>query len=239
MTHEKKKILISGGRGSLAQEIERQNVDFDLVLLSKEEMDITDINQVQSQIMIHKPDVILHCAAMTHPMESHNENPKKSIKNNILGTANIAMVCAEKKIKMVYISTDWVYPNKMKNTEKDGLLPATNYGWAKLGGECSVHMLPNYLVLRCSFTTRPYKFDKAFTDVYKSCLYVDEIAPLIIELITKESTGIYNVCGKIRTAYSFAKESNTNVGRISKEEVCSWIPDKCTMDNDKLMRELI
>ena len=235
---KKRKILVSGGNGMLAQEINKHNKDFEMFLLSKDEMNVTDRDQIEKQISIYKPDIFLHSAAMTHPMESHVKNPGESIKNNILGTANVVISCADKNIKMVYISTDWVYPNRMNNTEKDGLFPVTNYGWSKLGGECAVHMISDHLILRCSFTARPYKFDKAFVDVYKSYLYIDEIAPLIIKLIAKECNGVYNVCGGAKTAYSFAKESNPNVGKINRKKAHSWIPEKCTMNNDKTMKEI-
>jgi len=209
-----------------------------MILLSKKEMDVTDSEQILKQISIHKPDLFLHCAAQTHPMENHKATPETSIKNNIIGTANVAQCCLIKNVKMVYTSTEWVYPNKENNMEGDALLPSTNYGWSKLGGECAVQMMPDYLILRCSFTARPYKFVRAFTDVRKSYLYVDEGAAFIIKLLEKDCSGIYNIGGESRTTYEFAKESNPNVGKIKRKEVGEWIPDKCTMNNKKIMLEL-
>jgi len=235
---KKRKILVSGGNGMLAQEINKHNKDFEMFMLSKNEMNITDKEQIEKQISIYKPDIFLHAAAITHPMEFHDKNPVESLENNIIGTANVVASCASKDIKIVYISTDWVYPNRIENKEEDPLLPSTNYGWSKLGGECAVQMIADHLILRCSFTARPYKFDKAFIDVYKSYLYIDEIAPLILKLIAKECNGVYNVCGETKTAYSFAKESNPNVGKIIRKETHNWIPEKCTMNNDKMMKEI-
>lgn len=233
---KKKKILVSGGKGLLAQEIYKHNQEFKIILLSKNEMNVTNRDQIEKQILIHKPDIFLHCAAMTHPMEGHRENPVESIENNIIGSANVAAICANKNIKLVYISTDWVYPNRMNNHEEEPLLPTTNYGWSKLGGECAIQMISDHLILRCSFTRRPYKFSRAFVDVYKSYLYVDEIAPLILKLIAKECEGIYNVCGKTTTAYDFAKRSNPEVGKIRHVDVAGWIPDRCAMSNTKLIK---
>ena len=234
----KKKILISGGNGLLARELLKTNVCFDMVSLSKKEMDVTDSEQILKQISIHKPDLFLHCAAQTHPMENHKTTPETSIKNNIIGTANVAQCCLAKNVKMVYTSTEWVYPNKENNTEGDALLPSTHYGWSKLGGECAVQMMPDYLILRCSFTARPYKFARAFTDVHKSYLYVDEVATFIIKLLEKDCSGVYNIGGKSRTTYEFAKESNPSVGKIQRKEVGTWIPNKCTMNSKKMMLEL-
>ena len=229
-----KKILISGGGGELAQEICRQNSHFDIVSVSKKEMNTCSYKEVADQLTTHSPDIFLHAGALTHPMELHADSPIKSIKNNILGTATAAMCCAATDTKMVYISTDWVYPNRRYNTEEDALLPFTNYGWSKLGGECAVQMIPNHLILRCSFTARPYKFKKAFADVYKSYLYLDEGAFLILKLLEKNCKGIYNICGKTRTAYAFARESFPDVGKVSKDESCTWYPSNCTMSDKKL-----
>ena len=230
----KKKILISGGTGLLASEIIKNNNAFDLVALSREEMYVVKREQILACAMSHNPDIFLHCAALTHPMEYHETHPGESIDANIVGTANVAQVCLAEGIKMVHISTDWVYPNKKHNTEKDALLPFANYGWSKLGAECAVQMIPDHLILRCSFTAYPYKHDKAFVDVYKSYLYVSDAASMILEIIENELTGIYNVCGEMRTAYNFAKESNPLVGEIRRAEVGEWIPDQCTMSNEKI-----
>jgi len=233
-----KKILVSGGDGLLARELLKANVCFDMALLSRKEMDVTDPEQIIKQISLHKPDLFLHCAAQTHPMENHKTNPATSIKNNIIGTSNVAHCCLVEGVKMVYTSTEWVYSNKENNVEGDTLLPTTNYGWSKLGGECAVQMLPDHLILRCSFTARPYKFDRAFTDVRKSYLYVDKAAQFIMKLLEKDCSGVYNIGGKSRTTYEFAKESNPSVGKIRRKEVGTWIPNKCTMNNKKMMLEV-
>ena len=231
-----KKVLISGANGHLVQEIVKNNNTFEIIAVAKNKMNVCCIEQIKEQILLHEPDIFFHCAALTHPMEYHTKNPGDSIKNNIIGTANVASLCISENIKMVYVSTDWVYPDKKYNTEEDAMLPSTNYGWSKLGGECAVHMVPNHLVLRCSFTSRPYKFDRAFIDVYKSYLYIDEASQQMLELIKKDCSGIYNICGETRTVYSFAKESNSNVGKIKREEIGAWYPRECTMSNNKTMR---
>jgi len=231
----KKRMLISGGNGLLAQEIIKQNTSFDIISLAKDVMNVINREQILFHVLYHKPDIFLHCAALTHPMEYHKSHPEESIDANIVGTANVAQVCLSEGVKMAYISTDWVYPNKKHNTEKDALLPSTAYGWSKLGGECAVHLLPDHLIMRSSFTARPYKFDEALVDVYKSYLYADEAAGLMLKLIETECTGIYNVCGETRTAYQFAQESKPDIGTTSRKDVGEWIPDKCTMSNKKLI----
>ena len=83
----------------------------------------------------HKPDYILHLAGLSRPMNIHNKNISKSIDLNIIGTCNLVKE-AEKKIKLIYLSTNYVYPGLKGNyKENDALKPWNNYSWSKLGGE--------------------------------------------------------------------------------------------------------
>ena len=56
-----------------------------------------------------KTDYLIHMAGLSRPMNIH-ENISKSINLNIIGTANITKVCADNKIKLIYFSTNYVYP---------------------------------------------------------------------------------------------------------------------------------
>ena len=86
-------------------------------------------------------------------MKMHEKNPSKSIFLNIIGTSNLVRACSEKKIKIVYFSTSYVYPGRKGNyKESDSVLPWNNYGWSKLGGECAVKMYKNSLILRACMT---------------------------------------------------------------------------------------
>jgi dTDP-4-dehydrorhamnose reductase len=75
-------------------------------------------------------------------MVKHIESPDASIKNNIIGTSNVVLACIEYNIKLIYISTDYVYPCTEGNySEEDPLLPVNEYAWSKLGGECAVKFI--------------------------------------------------------------------------------------------------
>ena len=58
-----------------------------------------------------------------------------------------------KNIKLIYFSTNYVYPGSKGNyKETDSLLPVNNYAWSKLGGEASVQLYKNSLILRVCMT---------------------------------------------------------------------------------------
>ena len=59
-----------------------------------------------------KPDILIHLAGLSRPMKIHEENISKSIDLNIIGTANITKACSKKNIKLIYFSTNYVYPDK-------------------------------------------------------------------------------------------------------------------------------
>ena len=130
-----KKILVTGGDGRFARELKKIRTKFQFIFLNKKELDICNFNSIVRIIKKYKPKTILHLAGLSRPMDIHEKNISRSIKLNILGTANLVAACSEYKIKIIYFSTSYVYPGKKGNyNENDSLLPWNNYGWSKLGG---------------------------------------------------------------------------------------------------------
>ena len=117
---------------------------------------------------------------------------------NIIGTANVTRSCSLLKIKLIYFSTNYVYPGKTGNyKENDSLKPFNNYAWSKLGGECSVRLYKNSLILRVCMTEKPFVHKKAFANVKTSFMYHDEVAKIIFKLLNKK--GIINIEEKHNT----------------------------------------
>ena len=96
-------------------------------------------------------------------MSIHEKNIKKSINLNIIGTANLVKICELFKVKIIYFSTGYVYEGIKGNyKETDPVKPFNNYGLSKLGGECSVSMYHNHLILRVTMTEKPFAYEKAY-----------------------------------------------------------------------------
>ena len=156
-------------------------------------------------------------AALSRPMNIHDKNIIKSINLNILGTANITIACAKNKIKLIYFSTQYVYPGIKGNyRESDPLLPVNNYAWSKLGGEAAVQMYNNSLILRICMTEKPFIHESAFADVKTNFIFHDEIVPIFKKLLNKK--GIINLGGPIKTVYNFAVQNNPKVKKISAKK---------------------
>ena len=160
-----------------------------------------------------KPKILIHLAGLSRPMQLHKNNIHKSIDLNIIGTANVTKVCAENNVKLIYFSTNYVYQGTKGNyLETDPVLPVNNYAWSKLGGEASVQLYQNSLILRLSMTEKPFVHKKAFVNVINNFLYHDEVAKILFKLIKKK--GVINVGGKVKNIYDFAKKSNPEVKKV-------------------------
>ena len=213
-----KKILISGGSGNLASEIVKANKEHKILSLSKKELNVCSKNKILSWLKKFKPDVFIHTAALTRPMVKHINHPNTSIETNIIGTSNVVLACIELNIKVIYISTDYVYSCTDGNySEEDALLPVNEYAWSKLGGECAVKLYKNSLILRMALCQQPFPHPKALVDIKKSYLYMDRAAEIILKLINER--GIINVGGDALSPYEFAKKTNPKIKKTTLNEV--------------------
>ena len=230
------KILISGGNGKFAKQLVKFNTDHKLFTPSKNEMNVTDIKNIDSFVCKVNPNIFIHAGAMTRPMVIHENDPDKSIINNIIGTSNVVLVCMKYNIKLIYISTDYVYPQVPGSyKETDPVLPHTKYGWSKLGGECAVRLYKNSLILRICMNTKPFPHKKALVDMTKSLIFDDEAAKITLKLL--DESGVINVGGESRTVYDFLKETNPDIEPMTLSEVSDVsMPKNSTLNVDKLKR---
>lgn len=234
----KKRVLISGGEGSLAQQLKLTNTEFVLSAPSKNEMNVYNLKDVDKEVKGFSPDYFVHTAAITRPMSIHEDSPSKSINTNIIGSSNVSSICVKYGVKLIYISTDYVYPGSSGDYEEtDGVLPFTNYGWSKLGGECAVRMCPTHLILRVAMTEKPFPHPKALTDMRKSSIYTDEVADIIFKLLNENGT--INVGGEPKSVYDFVKEANPNIKKIRLKDIRDVnMASDCSMNTSRMRTAL-
>ena len=141
------KILITGGDGEFCKNLVKCGEDFTFLTPTKKEADVRHYWQLDRYFYQHQSefDIVIHAGAITRPMVIHEDNPNLSIETNIVGTANVVLMCERYDKKIVYISTDYVYEGINGDyKETDAMKPFTKYGWSKLGGECAVQMYDNH-----------------------------------------------------------------------------------------------
>lgn len=214
MNKSNKRIIVTGGDGRFAKVLKKTKNKLDILYPGKKQLNILSLTSLKKYIKKYKPKYLIHCAGLSRPMNIHNNNISKSIDLNIIGTANITKICSLYNIKLIYFSTAYVYQGKKGNyKENDPLLPINNYAWSKLGGECSVTMYKNSLILRIMMCEKPFLHSEAFTDVKTNFIFHEDVAKIIPKILEKK--GILNIGGKTQSVYSFAKKNNKNIKKIS------------------------
>lgn len=227
------KILFTGGSGLLGGELKKL---FPKELFpSHKEFDITDYQSLEKYIKDKDISIILHAAAFISPPKIE-ENPIQALETNILGTVNVTKLCIKHNIKIIYISTDYVFQGDKGNyNEEDPVYPVNKYAWSKLGGECVVRMYNNSLIIRTTFGPNEFPYEKAFIDQWTSREKVSVIAKLIALLIKKNAIGVYHVGGKRKTVYEYAKKISPNkeIGKLSIKDVAFVVPIDTSLDCSK------
>ena len=148
------KILISGKNGQIATELQKRLADFgELIVLGRDELDLSQPGQIRAQVRAHKPDLIINAAAYTAVDLAENE---PELANAINGTAP-GVFAEEAKalgIALIHYSTDYVFDGTKTTpyTEDDEPNALSVYGKSKLLGERAIAGVGgDYLILRTSW----------------------------------------------------------------------------------------
>jgi len=147
------KVLITGAKGMLGRTLMEELKGFELIPTDLD-MDITDLGQVVSAFALHRPDAVIHCAAMTAVDKCETEK-ELALRINALGSENVARACAAKHARLIAISTDYVfdgYGNKPYSEDDPATGGRTIYGQSKFAGEEAVRAYaPNHIVARVAW----------------------------------------------------------------------------------------
>ena len=231
-----KKIIFTGGSGNFGKVFKKFNSNKkNIYYPSSSIFDVTNFKKMEKYIKKIKPKFIIHTAAISRPMQIHESKIEKSISTNIIGTSNIVNLCKKYRIKLVYFSTNYVYPSKKGSYKEDHpLLPFNNYGWSKLGGECAVQMLKNSLILRICMTEKPFLHEYAYTNLKTNFMFHEDLAKILFKLINKK--GIINAGGPAQSVYDFAKKTNKKIKRKILKVKKNSLPLNSTMVIKKFKR---
>jgi dTDP-4-dehydrorhamnose reductase len=201
--------------------------------------DLLDFNVLEAWIESNSLDVVIICGSIVNVDYCEN-NPEITEKINYRATEKISDILRQTKGRLVYISTDSVFDGKKNNlyTEKDKTNPLNIYSKTKLAGEGAVLNIKNGLVLRTNIVGKSsaenlslsgWIIDRLvkskplilFDDVIFSPLHVDFLSGIILELIERRATGLYNVV------------SSTS---LSKYEFGLMIADKFGLNNSNIIK---
>ena len=206
------KIAILGD-GMLGSELSKQT-GWDVYSRKKDGFDITNpfsFNQLidwceDKTAGPRKYDIIVNCMAFTN---TYADDKESNWDVNYKAVSDLVDFCNNWNIKLVHISTDHIYANS-KNQVSETDVPVhleTWYGYTKLLGDAHVQLKSkNYLIVRESHKPYPFPYKVAWWDQHTNGDYVNVIVDIIIKLINKEVTGIYNVGTEEKTWYEYTKD---------------------------------
>lgn len=225
-----KEIYFTGGKGTLGTAMSKIRPNMHLVDL--EDFNIVNFSEIQEFFKDKKVDVLVHAAAMISPPTVEN-NPASAIEANIIGTANIVKFCSENNIRLIYISTDYVFRGDRGDyKEDDEVFPVNKYAWTKLGGECAVRVINNSLIVRTSFGKDEFPYDSAFTDQWTIRDSVTNFSGKLSKIIDSNLTGVLHVGGPKRTVFEYAKNLSPEkvIKPISIKDMDFPIPKDTSLD---------
>ena len=148
------KVMLTGGKGMLGRTLCRELADFEVIATDLPEEDITDSAGFEKLLRSINPDAVIHCAAMTAVDKCESEIDL-AYKLNAVGTANVARACHKNNVRLIAISTDYVFAgnsDKPYNEFDSANGGNTVYGKSKFAGEEAVRTYcPNHVIARISW----------------------------------------------------------------------------------------
>ena len=238
--HDEVRIAITGARGQLGRTLCRRLADYDVLATDIEEMDIRDPSAVDSILGEFRPEVTIHCAAMTDVDKCETEK-ELAFALNAEGTANVARACAAKGSRLITISTDYIFSGELGRpyNEDDEPGPRTVYGASKLEGERLVRKLcPDHVILRVAWLYGPGgpsfvktmlkllreegKPLKVVDDQIGNPTSTDAAVDVVAELLSTPFTGtMHCTCEGEATWFEFADAIREQTGAIRELLPCT------------------
>ena len=256
------RILVTGVKGQLGYDVvnELEKRGHTAIGVDIDEMDITDAEAVDRVITEADVEAVIHCAAYT-AVDAAEDNLELCRKVNAAGTENIAKVCKKLDLKMVYISTDYVFDGEGERPWEpdDRRDPLNAYGIGKYEGELAVEeKLEKYFIIRIAwvFGVNGKNFIKTMlklgetrdevsvvNDQIGSPTYTYDLARLIVDMVDTEKYGRYHATNEgFCSWYEFACEifrqagMNVKVHPVTSDEFPAKAkrPHNSRMSKEKL-----
>jgi len=233
----KSNILLLGGSGTLGTKIKKSKLYPNLKHPSKQELNILNKNKIQKYLIRNSINLIIHCAAIARLKECETNKAKAKL-INITGTKNIVDAISnikkrrKKKLKLVFISSDAVYPpSRGNNKETDKLSPYNFYGLTKVKGENLVKKLDEFIIVRTRFfDKKKIPFSYSATNIYTSALEVTKFVKYLSILINKNFKGIINIGGPKISDFKKYKRFKKKLKPCDKEDIFKELNFKIATD---------
>lgn len=239
------RLLLTGGTGRLGTELQLElpRLQAPAVLApGRDELDVTDLNNVAQYVAAERPVVLVHAAAYTNVAGAETQRAA-CWSVNVEGTRNVVAAARQVGARVLLISTDYVFYGDQQEgqpgtagsrnlgyREDDTPGPVRNYyALTKLLAEEAVRALSGSLIVRTSFRPREWPYPQAYDDLFTSQDYVDVIAPLVAQVIARYVDGqvphdTLHVATERKSVYELARRRAPDVRRASRESAAVELP---------------
>ena len=219
------RILVTGANGQLGSEIREQAVfhpDDLFFYVTRNELDITDHNEVRLFVESKKINVIINCAAYTGVDKAESDFIKADEINNV-AVRNLAVLARENNIKLIHISTDYVFDgnNCKPYIETDKVNPQSVYGKTKLAGELAIENInpENSIIIRTSWVYSSYG-----NNFVKTMLKLSQEKKELNVIFDQVGTPTYarDLAEVILNIIAKINNKKVEIFHYSNEGICSW-----------------
>ncbi len=229
------KFFITGVNGQLGYDVKRELLErgyTGILAPTREELDITNEDDVKKMVVEYRPSVIFHCAAYT-AVDKAEEEQEKCYRVNVLGTKYLTEAAEEVGAKIIYISTDYVFDGTKEGIYQtdDKVNPVNYYGKTKYLGENFIRDYDNHIIVRISWVfgvhgknfiktmlnlAESHKELNVVCDQFGSPTYTKDLAGLLVNMFLSNIKGLYHVtnegyCSWYEFAEFIFKESRKKV----------------------------
>ncbi len=233
----KQNILLLGGSGNLGSNIIKSKLFKNLKSPIKKKLNILNKDKIQSYLLNNKINLVLHCAGMAR-VKKCEKFKKKAYLTNVIGTSNIVESILNikknfnKDIKIIFISSDAVYPSTKGNYKETDKLKSYNYyGYTKIKGEKLIKKTNKYIIIRTRFfDKKKIPFSYSATNIYNSGLEVSIFVKYLKKLIKKNFHGVINVGREKISDYEKYRRYKKNLQPVDKSKILNSLSLKIATD---------
>lgn len=219
-----KTILVTGSKGQLGNEMQIAAVnypEFNFIFTDVEELDICNKTALQNFVGENRVDLIVNCAAYT-AVDKAEDDVELCYRINRDAVQNIAEVAREVGLKVIHVSTDYVFDgtNHIPYTENDAVCPATVYGKSKLEGD---NMLQQIIGKQAVIIRTSWLYSSFGNNFVKTMLKLGREREKLTVIFDQIGTPTYaadlaDVILKVISHPTFIG----GIYHFSNEGVCSW-----------------
>lgn len=192
-----------------------------------------DITKYDWMTTVKNYDVVINCIAYTN---TYDTDKTKHWEVNYAWVDRLVDGCNKMGVRLVHISTDYVYANSVSNASEE-CVPVHHdswYAYTKLLADGHIQLKSkDYLLVRCGFKPTPFPYDKAPTTIIGNFDYVDTIVIMLTTMVYKQYTGVYNIGTDLKTMHDLAMDTKRDTEKTIEIPIKD-MPTDVSMDLTKL-----